>query len=119
MGEAPAATAAKPTKKKQQISFADYQRIGQQLTKYLADKSEANEEVMEEDLIAWYMETVEEDIQNEAQLVAQQHMVQNIIMRMINKDRVILVYRESDDALKPERRVLIKHPNYPVGDRIA
>lgn len=116
---APAATAAKPTKKKQQISFADYQRIGQQLTKYLADKSEANEEVMEEDLIAWYMETVEEDIQNEAQLVAQQHMVQNIIMRMINKDRVILVYRESDDALKPERRVLIKHPNYPVGDRIA
>lgn len=72
-----------------------------------------------EDLIAWYMETVEEDIQNEAQLVDQQHMVQQIIMRMINKDRVILVYRESDDALKPERRVLMKHPNYPVGQRIA
>lgn len=117
--EAPAAAAAQPKRKKQTISFADYQRIGQQLTKYLADKSEANEEVMEEDLIAWYMETVEEDINNEAELVAQQHMVQQIIMRMINKDRVILVYRESDDALKPERRVLIKHPNYPVGQRIA
>merc|ERR1711972_541416 len=114
---APAAPAAK--RKKTQISFQEYQRIGQMLTKYLADKSDANEEVMEEDLIAWYMETVEEDIQNEAQLVDQQHMVQQIIMRMINKDRVILVYRESDDALKPERRVLIKHPNYPVGDRIA
>lgn len=113
--------AARPAarRKRAQISFADYQRIGSQLTKYLAEKGEANIEVMEEDLIAWYMETVEEDIQNEAQLVDQQHMVQQIIMRMINKDRVILVYRESDDALKPERRVLMKHPNYPVGQRIA
>jgi len=89
------------------------------LTKFLYDKEQANEEVKEEDLIAWYMETVEEDIQNEAQLVDQQHMVQLIINRLIDKDRVILVYRASDSALRPEGRVLIKHPNFPVGDRIS
>merc|ERR1712037_8040 len=87
------------------------------LTKYLYDKEQANEEVKEEDLIAWYMETVEEDIQNEAQLVDQQHMVQLIINRLIDKDRVILVYRASDNALRPEGRVLVKHPNYPSEQR--
>merc|ERR1719166_561776 len=114
--EAPSAP-AKP--KRAKITYQEYQRIGHMLTKYLADKEEEEVEVKEEDLIAWYMETVEEDIQNEAQLVEQQHLVQSIINRMITKDRVILVVRESDNALRPEGRVLVKHPNYPVGDRIS
>merc|ERR1712127_161043 len=105
--------------KKSKITYQEYQRIGHLLTKYLADKEEAGEEVKEEDLIAWYMETVEENIQNEAQLVEQQHLLQLIINRMIDKDRVILVYRASENALRPEGRVLVKHPNYPVGDRIS
>jgi len=117
---AAAAAAAAPAKpKRAKISYHEYQRIGHMLTKYLYDKEQANEEVKEEDLIAWYMETVEEDIQNEAQLVDQQQMVQLIINRLIDKDRVILVYRASDNALRPEGRVLIKHPNFPVGDRIS
>merc|ERR1711972_185604 len=113
----PVSAPAKP--KRAKITYQEYQRIGHMLTKYLADKEEEEVEVKEEDLIAWYMETVEEDIQNEAQLVEQQHLVQLIINRMIDKDRVILVYRASDNALRPEGRVLVKHPNYPVGDRIS
>merc|ERR1712050_534217 len=116
---APQAPAGPAKAKKTRITYHEYQRIGHMLTKYLADKEEAHEEVKEEDLIAWYMETVEEDIQNEAQLVEQQHLVQVIIARMIDKDRVILVYRASDNALRPEGRVLLKHPNYPVGERIS
>merc|ERR1712060_959341 len=113
----PMSAPAKP--KRAKITYQEYLRIGHMLTKYLADKEEEEVEVKEEDLIAWYMETVEEDIQNEAQLVEQQHLVQLIINRMIDKDRVILVYRASDNALRPEGRVLVKHPNYPVGDRIS
>lgn len=117
---APEAPSAAPAKsKKSKITYQEYQRIGHLLTKYLADKDEAGEEVKEEDLIAWYMETVEENIANEAQLVEQQHLVQLIINRMIDKDRVILVYRASDNALRPEGRVLVKHPNYPVGEVIS
>lgn len=70
-------------------------------------------------MIAWYMEQIEEDIQNEAQLLEQQSLVQLIINRMIDRDRVILVYQASEDALRPEGRVLVKHPNYPVGERIS
>jgi len=116
-GAAARAAAAKP--KKMKITYADYQRIGHMLTKHLYEMDEKGEEVKEEDLVAWYMEQVEEDIQTEAQLVEQQHLVQLIINRMIDKDRVILVYRASDDPLRPEGRVLVKHPNYPVGELIA
>jgi len=116
---APEAPSAPARVKKAKITFQEYQRIGHVLTKYLADKEDTGEEVKEEDLIAWYMETVEENIQNEAQLVEQQHLLQLIINRMIDKDRVILVYRASENALRPEGRVLVKHPNYPVGDRIS
>merc|ERR1719225_1490062 len=116
---APEAVSAPAKPKRAKITYQEYQRIGHMLTKYLADKEDEEVEVKEEDLIAWYMETVEEDIQNEAQLVEQQHLVQLIINRMIDKDRVILVYRASDNALRPEGRVLVKHPNYPVGDRIS
>lgn len=116
---APDIPSAPARSKRAKITYQEYQRIGHMLTKYLADKEEGGYEIKEEDLIAWYMETVEEDIQNEAQLVEHQHLVQLIINRMIDKDRVILVYRASDNALRPEGRVLVKHPNYPVGDRIS
>merc|ERR1711972_711382 len=104
--------------KRVKITYAEYQRIGQMLCKYLAQQEEAGNEVKEEDLIAWYMEQVEDEIQTEAQLFEHQHLVQLIITRLIDKDRVIIVYRESEDPLKPEGRVLVKHPNYPVGEII-
>mmetsp|Transcript_29814 Transcript_29814/g.85028 ORF Transcript_29814/g.85028 Transcript_29814/m.85028 type:complete len:825 (-) Transcript_29814:115-2589(-) len=106
-------------KRATKITFAEYQRIGNMLTRHLYDKELANEEVKEVDLIEWYMEQVEEDITTEAQLEEQQHMIQLIINRMIDKDRVILVYRASDDAKRPEGRVLVKHPNYPVGEQLG
>merc|ERR1719504_82466 len=77
------------------------------------------EEVKEEDLIAWYMEQVEDDIETEAQLYEQTSLVQLIINRLIDRDRVIIVYRQSEDPQRPELRVLVKHPNFPVGDAIS
>merc|ERR1712039_738462 len=117
-GEEAAAADVQVKPKRMKITFQEYQRIGQMLAKHLAQQEEAGVEVKEDDLIAWYMEQVEEDIQTEAQLFEQQHLVQLIISRLIDKDRVVLVYRQSDDPLKPEGRVLVKHPDYPVGEAI-
>merc|ERR1719337_458867 len=105
--------------RKMKITYAEYQRIGQMLAAELARKEQEGQEVKEEDLIAWYMEQVEEDIETEAQLYEQTNLVQLIINRLIDKDRVIIVYRQSEDAQKPELRVLVKHPNFPVGDAIS
>lgn len=116
-GAAGDAQAKRPSKLR--ITYAEYQRIGQMLASYLARQEQEGEEVKEEDLIAWYMEQVEDQIQTEAQLFEQTNLVQLIINRLIAKDRVILVYRQSEDPQRPELRVLVKHPNFPVGDAIG
>jgi len=118
-GEAGTAEDAGRRQRKMKITYAEYQRIGQMLAAELARKEQEGEEVKEEDLIAWYMEQVEEDIETEAQLYEQTSLVQLIINRLIDKDRVIIVYRQSEDPQRPELRVLVKHPNFPVGDAIS
>lgn len=102
-----------------QVSFPEYQRVSHMVTKYLADREEMGEEVKEGDLIAWYMEQVEGDLQTEAQFLDESHKVRLIIKRLVDKDRVIIVWRLSDDPSRPEDRVLLKHPNYPVGELVA
>jgi len=104
---------------KMKITYPEYQRIGQMLALHLQSQQEAGAEVKEEDLTNWYMEQVEDEIQTEAQLYEQQNKVQLIISRMINKDRVIVVFRASEDPMKPEGRVLVKHPNFHIGENIA
>lgn len=111
---------AVPTQRprKMKISYLEYQRIGQLLAKHLAQQEEQGNEVKEEDLVSWYMEQIEEDIQTEAQLFEESHLIRLIISRMIEKDRVIIEYRPSHDPLRPEARVLVKHPNYMVGQTL-
>jgi len=106
--------AARRQPKRLRISFSDYTRIGSMLMRYLADQDTAGEEVKESDLISWYMEQIEDEIQTEDQLFQQQHLVQLIVNRMVDKDRVLVVVRTSEDPLRPEGRVLVKHPNVPV-----
>lgn len=110
--------AAAPVRRKVKISYAEYQRIGHMLVKYLDDQFQEGVEVKEEELINWYMEKVEDEIQTEAELYEQQHKVSSIIKRLIEKDRVIIVDRQSEDPMRPELRTLLKHPNFPVGDMI-
>jgi DNA replication licensing factor MCM6 len=121
-GEAPgagASDAAARRPRKMKITYQEYQRIGQMLAAELARKEADGQEVKEEDLIAWYMEQVEEEIETEVQLFEQTNLVQLIINRLIDKDRVIIVYRQSDDPQRPEQRVLVKHPNFPIGESIS
>jgi DNA replication licensing factor MCM6 len=104
---------------RRKISFNEYHRIGNMLAGYLARQEQEGETVREEDLIAWYMEQVEEDIQTEAQLFEQTSLVTLIINRLIDRDRIIIVLRQSEDPQRPELRVLVKHPNFPVGDAFS
>ncbi|CAK0799265.1 unnamed protein product [Prorocentrum cordatum] len=85
----------------------------------VAQQERADVEVKEGDLITWYMEQIEDSIQTQVQLLEQQHLIQAVINRMIDKDRVIVVVRPAEDPLRPEGRVLIKHPNVIPGDVIA
>lgn len=111
---------AKPAApRKMKITFADYNRIGHMLARHLQRQEDDGNLVSEKDLISWYMEQKEEDLETEAQLFEQQALVQLVINRLVDKDRVLLVYRASEDPTNhPEQRVLVKHPNFPVGEVI-
>lgn len=118
-GEAGGEPTAPVQRRRTKVTFADYERISRMLVQHLADQEGLGVEVTEEDLTNWYLEQVEDEIQTEAQLVEQQHKVQLIIGRLITKDRVILAYRASADHMRPEQRVLVKHPNFAIGEQIA
>jgi len=105
--------------KKLKVTWAEYQRIGQMLARHLHQQSEEGRLVSEESLIGWYMEQREEVLQTEAQLFQEQNLVQLIINRMIDKDRVLVVYKQSEDHDHPEQRILVKHPNFQVGELIT
>jgi DNA replication licensing factor MCM6 len=101
-------------KRKLKLTFSEYQRIGKMLAQYLETKQRDNEPVTEAELTYWYLEQIEGDLKSEAMVIEQQHLIQLVINRLIEKDRVIIIYKESDDAARPENRVLIKHPNFNV-----
>lgn len=112
-GAAPAAPAA-PRRRK--ITYADYTRMGHVLGRYLQRQEEEGNMATEEEIIGWYMDQKEEDFESEAQLLEEQGLLQLVINRMVDKDRVLLVARTSDDPNHPERRVLVKHPNWDTSD---
>jgi len=115
-GEGAAARAPRRMK----ITWSDYNRIGKNLARHLQEQEENGVEITEEDLIGWYMEQREGEIETEAQLFEQQNLVQNVINRLIDKDRVLIVMKPSADPINhPEHRILAKHPNFPVEDAIT
>jgi hypothetical protein len=41
-----------------------------------------------------------------------ERVVELVIERLINKDRILLVLEETPDITKPKMRVITKHPNF-------
>jgi len=118
--EGEAAGAAGKATRKMRITWSDYNKIGKMLAKHLQQQQEEGIPITEEDLIGWYMEQREADIATEAQLFEQQSLVQNVINRLVDKDRVLIVYKPSDDPINhPEHRKLVKHPNFPVDEELT
>jgi len=110
----PGADQAQKKAGRKKISYDVYNRIGNMLAGYLAREAEEGRIVMEEDLVAWYLEQVDDEIQTEAQMMEHVSLVRLIINRMISKDRVIIVQQASADPQRPMMRTLVKHPNYLV-----
>jgi len=113
-GDEGAAGDDKGARRKVKLNFSEYQRIGRMLAQYLEEKQKENESVTEGDLIYFYLEQIESSLTKESMVIEQQHLIQLVIRRLIDKDRVIIIYKESDDPNRPEDRVLAKHPNFNV-----
>jgi hypothetical protein len=45
-------------------------------------------------------------------LLDTQRMIELVIERLVNKDKILIVLEESSDPKNPQQRVLTKHPNF-------
>ena len=82
------------------------EQVAQMLMDYLTQENARGNLVSEEELVAWYMEQAEEEIQTENQLFEQQDFVQRIVDRLINEDQTIIVCMPSEHPERPEERLL-------------
>lgn len=105
-------TQARRKPKRLMIGYAEYERIARMLAMHLDAEEEQLRTVTEEELIAWYIMQVESGIQSETVLLDTQRMIELVIERLVNKDKILIVLEESKDPKNPQQRVLTKHPNF-------
>ena len=87
----------------------EHQHIGQMLAKHLAEQEEAGEEISMDDLTAYYLEAVEDEIKSEAQLDALTLLGRSIATKVMGRakrakdmeaayHRVLQMFGESSDV---------------------
>lgn len=117
------------------LSYDEYKRISNMLVYYIRKKedeidpeSESTSGVRKSELITWYLNEIESQIENEQQLIEQKALIEKIIHRLINYDNVIIKLdkqgwkssEKSDDGstglTEEADPILVVHPNYVQTD---
>jgi DNA replication licensing factor MCM6 len=118
-----------PPKQTVKLSYDEYKRISNMIVYYIRKKEEEIDQdsetfagVHKSELIAWYLNEIESQIENEQQLNEQSALIEKIIHRLINYDSVIIkldkhgykTHDENDpETLRDESDpILVVHPNY-------
>lgn len=107
------------------LSYDEYKRISDMLVYYIRKKedeidpeSDSFGGVHKSELIAWYLNEVESQIENEQQLNEQSILIEKIIHRLVNYDNVIIKLdkqglKTDGEEMKDESDpILVVHPNY-------
>jgi len=112
-GNIPSAKQEETHKNAVSIGFEDYRRIAHQLAshlKKLSDSSESDSGIKQKDLIDWYLNTQQDDMHSEEDLVKQYKMIRAIVNRLIQKDHILLVL--DGDIENQDDRLLEVHPSW-------
>ncbi|KAK3051938.1 MCM DNA helicase complex subunit mcm6 [Extremus antarcticus] len=103
-----------------QIKYDDYVKIHNMLLQRVNDDQGVAEDGVEEnDLLVWYLEQKEEELESQEDMEAQRALAKKVLKRMV-KDNVLLQIRgeglvdEGQDEEQEERVVYVVHPNCAV-----
>ena len=71
------------------------------------------------ELIAWYLDQVQEDLNTEAELLEQQEIIRKVVNRLIQKDNILLSLRDTAEEAESADQddndpIVVVHPNYVV-----
>ncbi|CAG0895485.1 unnamed protein product [Cyprideis torosa] len=120
--------AAAPKKVHMKLTFAQYKAMTNLLIMRMRQEEALQEEADEgtdvglrkNDVINWYLEEIQDDIQSEAELVEKKLLLEKVIDRLIYKDRVIIPLTQSglrtgdEGEVEDDNPVLVVHPNYVI-----
>ncbi len=67
--------------------------------------------ITEDELINWYCELFEDELENEEQMLEKMREIKMVIKRMTTKDHVLQVFEEAENQGDNK---LKKHPNYDI-----
>ncbi|EER38358.1 DNA replication licensing factor mcm6 [Histoplasma capsulatum H143] len=119
---APHVTAQQPQTQKTKITYDKYMRILNILVRRVNDdEANAGDGVEQEDLIVWYLEQIESELNSEEEMEAERSLAVKVLKRMV-KDNILMLIRgeglvESDDQQQQQqeqRVVYVLHPNCSV-----
>ena len=109
-----------PPRPKTQITFDRYNAIANAIVRRVGDdENDAEDGVEEQDLITWYLESKEDDLENQEDMDAEQSLCRKVIKKMV-RDNILMQIRGeglADDAgegLRQDRVVYVMHPNAAV-----
>lgn len=115
-------------KKKLTLSFEDYKNLSNMLVMHMRqeetrmDAEESDSEgIRRDDLISWYLETIEDQMESEEELIERKTLIEKVIDRLICHDNVIIPLRTSTLKEKSQSEdeeesnpLLVVHPNYVI-----
>ncbi|KAB8204247.1 MCM2/3/5 family-domain-containing protein [Aspergillus parasiticus] len=112
-----------PSRTRTKITFDKYMKILNLVVRRVnEDESTSGEGVEEEDLIVWYLEQIESELENEEDLQRERSLAVKVLKRMV-KDNILMPIRgeglvdaANGDQETSLRTVYVLHPNCAVDD---
>ncbi|CAI4230311.1 unnamed protein product [Auanema sp. JU1783] len=102
---------------KLKISFEKYKKLSDMLVLHMRQDEDLIEDddeeyggIHEDDLVNWYLEFIEAELETEEDVNVQKTICKRVIRRLINEDRILI---ELEPGTNP---TLVVHPNYVISD---
>ncbi|XP_008560986.1 DNA replication licensing factor Mcm6 [Microplitis demolitor] len=108
-------------KKKLTMSFEEYKNLSNMLVLYMRNEEErleieGKEGIRKTELVAWYLDKIQDQIDSEEELLERKALVEKIIDRLIYHDQIIIPLTTGGLGNRDEEEdpMLVVHPNYVV-----
>ncbi|KAF7995045.1 hypothetical protein HCN44_004517 [Aphidius gifuensis] len=116
-------------KKKLTMSFDEYKNLTNMLVLHMRSEEnriedgDDNQGIRKSELIAWYLDQIQDQIDDEAELLERKALVEKIITRLMYHDQIIIPLTTGaldgqdnvdDEEKEEEDPLLVVHPNYVI-----
>ncbi|XP_011495965.1 PREDICTED: DNA replication licensing factor Mcm6 [Ceratosolen solmsi marchali] len=114
---------ASQSKKKLSMSYEEYKNLTNMLAIYMRGEEarieregENKEGIRKSELVAWYLDKIQDQIDSEAELLERKSLIEKIIDRLIYHDQIIIPLTTNAAKLEgeDEDHMLVVHPNYII-----